>query len=440
MDRNELFELESRGLSATGQLSPQPWLSSPATNMIFDALEAGGAQTRFVGGCVRDALANRKIKDIDIATTCDPDRSMELLIAAGIKTIPTGIEHGTVMAVIGGDCYHITTLRKDVKTDGRHAVVAYTDSWFADARRRDFTINAMSATRAGDVYDPYNGISDLSHGRITFIGNPSHRIAEDYLRILRFFRFQTTHGNPPADRAALMACRLAAEKLQTLSADRIRDEMMKILSADGLPETVILMRGEKVLDQVLPEAENVGRVRALIWLTTRAIQMDGVSIDPVRNLMALLAKDVSEEVIDGIATRWKLSNADRRRLHDMRQPLGTDPEEPQNEMDQYLYSRHPAHVLDQALLAWAGEASSEPRLPRTRTEAWINLVERIITWKRPVFPLSGKDIVGMGVPPGPEVGRVLNETEAWWVDEGFTPNASACLEHATSRFGERDNP
>ena len=436
MERDDLFEIHETGLTPTGLLEPLPWMTAPETQSVFDALEAEGAEARFVGGCVRDGLARRPVTDVDIATTSTPDEAMALLESAGIKVIPTGIDHGTVTAIAGEMSFEITTLRVDVDTDGRHATVDYTRDWIADARRRDLTFNAMSATRTGDVYDPFNGIADLSHGRVCFIGRPGDRIAEDYLRILRFFRFQATHGRPPVDRDALLACRRNGEHLSELSGERVRDEMLKILSAPNPSEIILLMRGEHVLEHVLPEAGEVGRLRALTWLTTRAVAIESVAFDPLRNLAGLLHPDGGKQAAQAVAARWRLSNHDSARLSDMTEPLGTSPDAPKPEIHQLLYEGDPETLRDRALLAWADEIALEARLPRHRTDAWIALLELIEQWQGPVFPLTGSDVLTLGISPGPEVGRLLRVVEEWWSEQGFPDDRTLCLDKLREISGE----
>ncbi len=427
MKRKDLYEIRETGLTPTGMLEPLPWMTAAETNAVFDALEANGAEARFVGGCVRDGLAKRPVKDVDIATTATPDEIMALLENAGIKAIPTGIEHGTVTAVTGNMTFEITTLRIDVETDGRRATVDFTSDWIADARRRDFTINAMSATRNGDVYDPFNGIADLSHGRVCFIGRPADRIAEDYLRILRYFRFQATHGRPPADRGALQACRRNVEHLSELSGERIRDEMLKILAAPNPANAILQMRGEHVLEHVLPEAGEIGRLRALSWLSTRAINLDSVAHDPLRNLAGLLYANGGIEVVQTIATRWRLSNSDTSWLADMMEPLGIEPDESASVIDQKLYKDGAEIIRDRALLAWASEVALDAHLPRARTEAWIALLEQVEQWLKPNFPLNGEDVLALGIKPGPEVGKLLRTVETWWIEQGFPDDRERCL-------------
>ncbi len=431
VDRSDLYDVESQGDAPMGKLPPLPWLTAPETIELFESLQVDGATVRFVGGCVRDALANRPVNDLDVATSSPPDVTMELLERAGIRAIPTGIEHGTITAVINGQTYQITTLREDVATDGRRATVTFTNDWFADARRRDFTFNAMTATLQGDVYDPYGGIADLAYGRVRFIGKAVDRITEDYLRILRFFRFQATHGRPPANKDALSACRQLAGNLNTLSGERVRDEMMRIFATVGIADTLLLMRGEGVLEQVLPEAGDVGRLRALVWLTTRAIKLDSVALDPLRNLAASLSVDQGTNGADAIATRWKMSGKNRSRLIQMAITLDLEADAPRASINKYLYAHGPDLLRDRALLQWATEVGMEARLPAERTAAWIALLEVIEEWDPstfPPFPLNGEDVLALGIAPGPRVGEALNQVKDWWCEGGFKADSDACLE------------
>jgi poly(A) polymerase len=441
IDRNDLFEIETHGHAPTGKVHPEPWMRAPEIQAIFSALEADGAEVRFVGGCVRDTLAGRPVNDIDLSTTSPPDVTMALLEQVGIRALPTGIAHGTVTAVINEQTFEITTLREDVATNGRQATVSYTDNWFADARRRDFTFNAMTATQDGDVYDPYNGIADLAHGRVQFIGKARDRIAEDYLRILRFFRFQATHGRPPANKEALSACRQAADQLGTLSGERVRSEMMRILNATGVADTLLLMRGEGVLEQVLPEVGDIGRLRALVWLTTRAIKLDTVKLDPLRNLAAVLNTDQDGSAVDTIADRWRLSGKDRGRLKRMTVPLDLEPDAAANDVQKYLYVHGAEQLRDRALLQWATEVGMDARLPAERTNAWINVLERAEQWapsESPTFPLNGEDVLALGVQPGPKVGEILDQAKEWWCDGGFEADMDACLVHLSKIVSNAD--
>ena len=233
----------------TTPLAGAPWLTAESSRKLMDVLTASGAEARFVGGCVRDALLGKIDADVDldVATGLLPDQIIERLEAAEIKAIPTGIAHGTVTAIIAGQSFEITTLRKDVACDGRHADVQFTDDFELDAKRRDFTINAMSTDRLGRLFDYFGGVEDLKAGRIRFVGNAEERVREDYLRILRFFRFYARFGRPPADQQALQACKVEAAGLARLSGERIRSEMLKLLASGNAVAALTLMSENKNL-------------------------------------------------------------------------------------------------------------------------------------------------------------------------------------------------
>jgi len=426
-NREDLFTIEIKELEPTGQIEPQAWMTASGVQAIFTVLEDAGYEVRFVGGCVRNGIAKRPVADVDLATTAKPDTVMELLEAAGIKAIPTGLDHGTITAVSEGANYEITTLREDVATDGRHAEVMFTDDWIADAKRRDFTINTMSATRTGEVYDPFDGIPDMAYGRINFVGNPAKRISEDYLRILRYFRFYTSHGRPPVSREALAACRMAASNLQNLSGERVRDELLKILLTLNSPDTLIMMKGEHVLEQVLDEATEFGDLRALIWLCTTAMNLDKITMDPVRNLAILLPSDSKPEVAENIASRWRLSNAERNRLSSLCEFPQPDPMSPKPDHLHRLHRVGAELYADQCLITWARESASIAKIPKDRRQGWMELMEMITTWQEPAFPITGRDLQDKGIKQGPELGVLLNQIRDWWIDNDCTADRDACL-------------
>ncbi len=404
-------------------------MAAPETQQVMAAFSAAGAQARFIGGCVRDAILKRTVKDIDIATPEAPERVIELLEAQGIHVIPTGLSHGTVTAVIGKMHFEITTLRIDVETDGRRARVAFTDDWTQDAARRDFTINTMSCDMDGNVYDPYEGLEDLGKGYIRFVGHAETRIKEDVLRLLRFFRFLAEYGRYPINREALTACRAMAPQLPTLSGERVRGELFRILTAANPADTITKMRGERVLEYVLDEAGDVGRLRMLEWLVLRAVKLNDVSVDPVRRLAALLRPDLDAGAVAAVADRLKFSNAEKKHL------IGMCAENPVISADMDAYAvRQACHavggtlVVDRALLAWAGELAIEARLPQARNQAWISIIEDAQKWTPQVFPLRGRDVQARGVNHGPRIGALLKAVEAWWVKEDFKPDVAACLE------------
>ncbi len=414
-------------LAPTGKIGPQPWITAADTRAVIDALTAEGTEVRFVGGCVRDALCKRPITDIDIATPDAPDRVMALLRAAAIKALPTGIAHGTVSAVAGGCTFEITTLRIDTETDGRHARVAYTDDWIADAARRDFTINTFSATPSGDVYDPFNAIDDLAHGHVLFVGVARQRVEEDLLRILRFFRIYADYGRPPADAEALAACRAMAHRLPELSGERIRKEMFRILLAPNPADTVHLMQGERILEYILPEAGDVGRLRMLSWLETTAIKVASVVPDAVRRLAALLEADRGGAAV--VAERFRLSNAEKDRLvRALDRPDDFDLDM-STKARRRLFHRHGADsVRDWVLLAWAGERAIAPRQTPERVRRRQDFLTAADAWQAVDLPVKGADALALGITPGPALGGLLHAVEEWWEAEDFRPGRDECLE------------
>ncbi|HEB79740.1 MAG TPA: CCA tRNA nucleotidyltransferase, partial [Rhodospirillales bacterium] len=360
----------------TGKIEPQPWLTAPQTRKVMKALDADGGEARFVGGCVRDALLKRPVEDIDIATTEPPEKIMTLLENAGVKAIPTGISHGTVTAVIGQAAFQITTLRVDEETDGRRAKVAFTDDWEADAARRDFTINTMSCTLDGDVYDPLSGMKDLAQRRVRFVGNARQRIEEDVLRMLRYFRMHAAYGAPPPDISALVACRALAPRLAELSGERVRDELLRILLGPDPASAVQLMRGERMLHYILPEAADVGvgELRQLIWLEGPAVKIDSVAPDALRRLAALLGARVDGGEAAAAAKRLVLSKKQTARLAAMvNPPFEIAPDMDEAGRARALSRMGEAAFLDAALLAWAAERTVSSRQTSKRVQNWVAL-------------------------------------------------------------------
>ncbi|HEX3701377.1 MAG TPA: CCA tRNA nucleotidyltransferase, partial [Phenylobacterium sp.] len=297
--------------SKPASLGRQPWMTAAETVAVMDALAAAGGPeaARFVGGCVRNCLTGHPVDDIDIATVLTPDRTTAALEAAGLKAVPTGIEHGTVTAVAGGRGFEITTLRRDVSTDGRRAVVAFTTDWEEDARRRDFTLNALYADREGTIFDlTGQGVADARAGRIVFVGDPEQRLREDYLRILRFFRFLAWYGKGAPDAAALAACKALRSEVTTLAAERISKELVKLLAAEDPRGAVALMLETGVLELLLPEPIDLERLNALVEIETDQM----FETEPVLRLAALLPDD--QVTAARFAEALRLSNAERDRI------------------------------------------------------------------------------------------------------------------------------
>lgn len=422
-------------LEPVGQMPPQVWMTAPATRAVIEALSRDGADVRFIGGCVRDAILKRSVRDIDIAVPMPPEAVMALLRRAEIKVVPTGIDHGTVTAVVDKVAFEITSLRVDVESDGRRAKVAFTDDWQADAARRDFTINALSCSPDGDIYDYFGGLDDLGRGHIRFVGTPRARIAEDRLRLLRFFRFFAHYGRPPADAAALAACRAEARGVSLLSGERVRVETFRTLMASDPADVFLLMQDTGVLEHVLPEADRIDRLRMMTWLDSRAIRFETIEADPIRRLAALIT--TSGDGARTVAARLKMSNAHRDRLVAMMQPAcAVTPEAGAPGARRALYRLGAAAVRDLVLLSWADEGATQPRRSRTRTAAWIAILEAADTWTPIEFPLKGRDALALGVPPGPRVGELMKAIEAWWEHEDYRPDREACLSRLQRMAGE----
>ncbi|MBF0128740.1 MAG: CCA tRNA nucleotidyltransferase [Alphaproteobacteria bacterium] len=428
-------------MTLLGQLSPQPWMTASATRAVIAALTTDGSPVRFVGGCVRDGLLQRPVRDVDIATPDPPDVVMSLLRRAGLKAVPTGVSHGTVTAVAEGQPFQITTLRKDIACDGRHAEVGFTDDWEEDAARRDFTFNAMSADPDGLVYDPFNGLHDLGAGIVRFVGVARERIEEDVLRILRFFRFFAYYGAPPPNPTALAACRAMAPRLSILSAERVREEMVRILLAPDPANVMLLMNGAHVLEHVLPEAVDFGRLRLVAWLEDRGVRLEGVGPDPVRRLAALTRLDAEGAL--ALATRLRLGNRDRARLVGL---ASVPPEDlPSSAMDPRAVRRSLDHLgaerfRDLCLITWGGRKAVSERTNSSETRAWITLLEAARDWSPPVFPLKGGDVIRAGVAGGPRVGAVLRDLRRWWLDEDFRPGRGDLLKRLATLIPEPGGP
>lgn len=410
-----------------GQLPPQDWMQAPETQAVVAALTAEGADVRFVGGCVRDAVLKRPIKDIDIATHDQPERVMALLRKAGIHVIPTGLAHGTVTAIIGKAHYEITTLREDVETFGRHAKVAFTDDWTADAARRDFTMNAMCADPQGRIYDPFNGLADLGAGIVRFVGDPMKRLDEDVLRLLRFFRFFAHYGRPPMDAAALAACRRMAHRLRQLSGERVAGELLRLLLASDPNGVLIAMHSNGILEPILPEARNFARLKMLTWLESRAMVRPGIEADALRRLGALIETDAAGA--EAIGERLRLSRAQTERLQAMAAPrvevsAGMD----DRAVRRALHTVGAGEFRDLVLVAWAGERSRAARTVSAATERWTHLLDMADGWQPVHLPVRGADAMELGVPRGPAVGQILAQVEQWWEDQDFRPDRGQCLE------------
>ena len=396
-------------------------MTTQGARRVLDALQSGGLPARFVGGCVRDAIVKRPVKDIDIATPEPPEKVMELLRGANIRAIPTGIAHGTVTALDGEERFEVTTLRRDVETFGRHARVAFTDDWAGDAARRDFTMNALYLDADGAIYDPTKGMKDLKAGKVRFVGDPETRIKEDVLRLLRFFRFQAYYAKTAPDRKALKACEALAPQLPTLAAERVWAELSRILIAPNAPDILELMAKHGVLRHVLPEARLIPRLRALAKLEKTL----KIAPDPVRSLAAVSA--LKPEQAGALARRLRFSRADERELAQL-VAHGTrlSPQLNETERKHALYRYGADDYRGAVLLAWATVATAK-RIAGKDATAWKKLLELPKRWSAPEFPLGGMDALATGTQRGPEIGRLLHAVENWWIAGGFKADRMACV-------------
>jgi poly(A) polymerase len=366
---------------------------------------------------VRNALLGRKVDDIDIATPLTPDKVMKLLEAAGIKTVPTGIAHGTLTAVVDGKPFEITTLRRDVKTDGRHAEVVFGADWAEDAWRRDFTMNALYAATDGEVFDYAGGVEDLQAGRVRFVGNAATRIVEDYLRILRLFRFHAWYGKGEIEAGALRAAAEGREGIRALSGERIAKEMLKLLAAKNPAPALRKMESSGILAEILPGAPAIAPAERLAEIDRQY----GFIPDGLLRLAAL------EPDMPAVGEHWKLSNAQRKRLEDIagaREEIL--PSLNHREARRLLHRKGVPLFNDLLLLNWARDSGF------AHDDAWCALLELADFFAPPRFPLTGRDVIALGVPQGPKVGKVLCEVEEWWVEHDFTADKFSLAERLTA--------
>lgn len=389
----------------SARIDVQDWMTAPETAAVMAALESGKAL--FVGGCVRNALIGRPVTDIDIATTLTSDHVMALIEAAGLTAIPTGIDHGTITAISGRRTFEITTLRRDVATDGRRAVVAFTTDWAEDAARRDFTMNALLADASGHIYDPTGrGIDDLRAGRVIFVGDPAQRIAEDYLRILRFFRFHGSYGQGAPDPAALAACRTAAGDIGRLSRERVTQEILKILGMDDSVSILSLMRENNILPDV-PERDYQADILSRLCESQQALDLVNIT----SRLFVWAGDDVGR-----IEKYLLLSNAQKKNLQRLSQAIRNVGDLSERLVKQLIY-KYSHHIALQTVLIVAAQRDRPPP----------EFLRALGNWDVPVFPVGGDDVIQAGIKTGPDVGRILTAVEQWWVGKNFQPSRSDCL-------------
>jgi poly(A) polymerase len=402
-------------MTATFRLPDAGWLGAPPLARALSVLNGGGEEARVVGGAARNALMGLPLSDIDIATTATPQEVARRAAAAGLKAVPTGVDHGTVTLVIDGSPFEVTTLRQDVETYGRKAKVAFGRDWKSDAERRDFTMNALSISPDGMVHDYVDGLADLKARRVRFIGDPARRIAEDYLRILRFFRFQASYAHGAPDPAGLHACIVARDGLRTLSRERVRAELMKLLVAPFAVPTLVVMAETGFIERLTGGVPLLASFANMVKVEAAAAMVP----DPVRRLGALgvfIAEDAER-----LREKLRLFKAEHERLTAMADGWWLVSPALGDAARALLYRLGPIHYVDRVLIAWtrAPQGAADP--------VWRDLATLPARWTAPRFPLKSADLVARGVAKGPRLGEAMRAAEAAWIAAGF-PHDMAALD------------
>jgi poly(A) polymerase len=390
-------------------LTQFPFMGDHTTQQLFQIFEDQGIQPRFVGGCVRDAILGMAAHDVDIAVPISPDEIIHVLSTAKIHTIPTGYEFGTITAVIDSRPFQITSLRKDWETDGRHPRVTYGKDWKGDAARRDFTMNALYADKDGVIYDYFKGVEDLKAGVIRFVGDAHQRIEEDYLRILRYFRFLAWYGHGPIHEEAIEACTALSPGLNGLSRERIGHEFLKLLGAPQPCPSLKFMNQCGAASFILPHPINLQALEAVLNFD-----------EPSTTLCRLAALSLPQIDGKGLAKALRLSGKQKQYLNDCAKRLG---DYPSSERTIYhnLYQDGVEFFKDLTILSLALR-------PLSSTPSILQAAFRIAaSWETPSFPLKGQDLIEIGIKAGPELGSLLKQCETWWINQGFQPDREACL-------------
>ncbi|MCA3559868.1 MAG: CCA tRNA nucleotidyltransferase [Aestuariivirga sp.] len=393
-------------MSKLPSLAAEAWLQEPALQRLFAVLATAGGEGRVAGGAVRNALLGEQVTEVDVATNLSPEQVTAACSAAGMAVHPTGIDHGTVTAVVDHHPYEVTTLRHDLETDGRRAKVKFTGDWETDAQRRDFTMNALYCDAQGRIYDYVNGWADVQARRVIFVGDAEQRITEDYLRILRFFRFHARYGHGAPDAAGLQACMRLKSGLDSLSAERIRQEVFKLMAAPGAVATLQLMAAQGILAHLLPYTED--------WSV-----LERLPPDAVLRLAALASNPLA------MTSRWRLSNEEGARLRNMVSHVPPSPTLRPAEQRIILYQLGAGAWRDLVLLAWARSAAP------MEDAGWQALLDLPLRWTIPALPVTGHDLLAAGMKPGPDIGIVLKKLEDWWAASDFEPTRDELLKRLT---------
>ncbi len=406
------------------------WLHDKGLQKLLHYLSENGEEARVVGGAVRNQLLGYPVNDIDIATTCLPEEVIKRITAAGFNAVPTGIEHGTVTAVVNGHGFEVTTLRADLETDGRRAKVVFGRDWKIDAERRDFTINAIYADAAGNIYDDVNGLADIETETLRFIGDPQQRIKEDYLRILRFFRLFAWVGHGRPDAEALKACARLKDGLLQLSAERVWSELKKLFSAPDPTRALLWMRQTAILAVIVPETEKWGIDAFRPLVETEHVM--GFAPDPLLRFFSILPPDVNR--MAKMADVLRFSKAEKTRLLNWAKINAIKYDCSDLELKKLVYHHGKQAVLDKLTLLLANARAHALSNDNALVEAnhYIRLRKLVETNDSPVFPISGKDLLPLGITEGPLIGSKLKILEKRWVESGFLLDRQALLDMALS--------
>lgn len=405
------------------RISLPPALTAKEPQQIISLLEKAGGQARFVGGCVRDAILQLLPGDIDIATSLTPETVIEVLKAASIKVIPTGIKHGTVTAVMNKKPFEITTLRRDVACYGRHAEVEYTDNFEEDAARRDFTINAMYCDPEGVLYDYFGGYADLHRGVVRFVGNADNRVEEDYLRSLRFFRFFARFGKPPMDMGALAAITLHANSLEQLSGERIQKEMFGLLAVPKIAGLIEAMAESRVLGPIALPCQHFVAFNELLMLEETP--------SPLVRLAILLRATASPvDAATKLVERWRLSNHDKATILPL---VGLPDQLPPHlslpAQKQCLRTVGKTAFISAVMIAWAEFLAKNKGQANALEPAFSRMLSLAANWDIPHFPVKGRDLQSLGFAEGKQIGIALAEAERWWEEQDYRPNRKEILDY-----------
>jgi len=402
------------------------WLKTKPLQALFKALNRDGGEARVVGGAVRNTLLGTKVSDVDLATTHLPQDTVRLANEAGFKPVPTGIEHGTITVVVQGHPFEVTTLRQDIETNGRHAKVAFGTDWKADAERRDFTINALYVTADGSVIDDVGGLGDIESRTLRFIGDAEQRIREDYLRILRFFRFFAWYGSGRPEAEGLRASARLKDGLAQLSAERVWSELKKLLSAPDPSRALLWMRQAGVLNLILPESEKWG-IDAIHGLVRTEADL-GWQPDPLLRLESIIPPDSVR--MEEMGKRLKMSNAERARLEAWARADAVKPELSEQALKKTIYRGSKQAVLDRIRLAYAAARADAVGSDDAmiRAGGFARLLDATEHYDAPVFPVTGSDLLALGIEKGPGLGETLRSLETFWIDSGFSLDRATLLD------------